>query len=89
MYEPLRGKIDGCEEAGYVLKVFQVEDVKSAVEGLIKYHEGTIEKMIKQLQDTFWYPDDSRRYSRIETIEMHNILRNIAVSYTHLTLPTN
>jgi len=36
MCEPLKGKIDGCEEAGYVMKIFQYDDVKSAVEGLKK-----------------------------------------------------
>lgn len=49
MCEPLRGKIEEFQDH-YIH--FKADDIKSAVKGLIKYHEDKIEHMIKHLQES-------------------------------------
>ena len=54
MCEPLKGKRINNIDVGFKTDdefYFRRNDIKSAVEGLIKYHEDKIEHMIKHLQE--------------------------------------
>jgi hypothetical protein len=49
MSEPLKEKISFDEMFGASIHYFDYEDIKSAVEGLIKFHEDRIEELIQTL----------------------------------------
>ena len=77
--EPLVGKVDGCEEAGYTYQKVDLDDLHSAVNGLIKYHEDKIETAIEILRrgydanssDTaYWTSVIENGYEDIMAIEL-------------------
>jgi len=76
MCEPLREKIHESQEGypiGNPFIYFEPDDIKSAVEGLIKYHESIIEDFIQNLENKNW----SERDKQI-------IVNTIEIEYDHL-----
>ena len=50
MYEPLKDKIGQSDGATGIIEGVDIDSLKSAVKGLIKYHEDNIEEYVKTFQ---------------------------------------
>jgi len=81
MCKPLKGKGTTNEFLERDSIVYRKEDIKSAMEWMIQFHEEQIEFLISTLQENFWYPEDSHKYGKQEAVLMRILLRNIVSQY--------